>query len=392
MGVKLNLRTIAIKNIKLRKGKVALIIAGLSLAVAALVSITSILTAFQRGVDERLNEYGFNILVFPKTSNLSLTYGGMTLAGVAPSEVKYLSQRDVSKIGKIPRADQIRMISPKVIQIARIKGRDTLVGGIIFSKELKVKKWWQIDSGVFPRKPNEVLAGINVAEKLKIAREESISINGENFKVAGILFETGSQDDNLIFIQIDKLREVFGLKDEVNFIEVATKSSGSVEPVSQEISKALASKQPTVTSLKQAIKFKENAVSQLAKFGLGITAIIVLISALIVFITMASSVNERRREIGIFRAIGYRQSKIARIILTEALLLSLTSGIGGFFLGTLLAQILPVVSSQLDVKVQPNFILLFFSLALAVMIGLLASLVPAWRGANLDPVEALKEL
>lgn len=385
----MKLRTIAIRNIMRRKGKVALIVAGLAVAVATFVSIISVASAFRGSVDKQLNEYGFNIAVYPKTDQLSLSYGGMTISGVSSYRAKPLGDSDLTKINSVG-GRRIRVVSPKILQVVRVKDRQALLAGIDFASERRIKNWWQIGFGLFPKQPNEVLVGDAAAGKLNIKTGDNLLLSGKEFRVAGILFQTGSQDDNLIFANFDTVRRTFGRGHEVSLVELAAMKSDDVTALTAVLKKKLTG--ATVSSISQAVKFKENAMSELVKFGLAITGIIVFISALIVFTTMASSVNERRQEIGIFRAIGYRQSKIAWIIFTEVLIVSLAGGIIGYLFGFGLARVIPLFDKTFKVLVAPSALFLLISVAMSIIIAMAASAIPAWRAANLDPIESLKNM
>lgn len=385
----MNLRTIAIRNINRRKGKVVLIFIGLSLAVATLVSIISIVYAFRNSLDQQLNDYGFNIAVFPRTNRLSLNYSGVTISGVTAERIRPLSDGDMAKIKAVANK-RIRVMSPKVLQVVDVKGRPALLAGVDFRSERRIKRWWDEGFGLFPKERDELMVGDSAAQKLNIKAGDKLTLGLKEFRVSGILFPTGSQDDDLIFGDFETVRSSFSRGQEINLIEIAAEKSDDVDPLTSILKRKLP--RATVTSIKQAVKYKENAMDQLLKFGLAVTGVVVFISALIVFTTMASSVNERRQEIGIFRAVGYRQSKIAAIIFTEAVLISLTSGVSGYMLGFVIAWVVPLIDKTFKVTVTPNILLLLMSVAMSVMIALAASIVPAWRAANLDPVESLKYL
>ncbi len=107
---------------------------------------------------------------------------------------------------------------------------------------------------------------------------------------------------------------------------------------------------------------------------------------------MMGSVNERTREIGIFRAIGFRRGHVMQIILLEALLLGIIGGIIGFILGNVVAYgIIPLVMKD-GAFAGINSSLGIISILMAVGLSLLASLYPAYKASNMDPSEALRSL
>lgn len=387
----MTLRTIALKNLTRRKGKMALIVFGLALAVATLISVTSIIGAFQGAVDEQLNEYGFNIVIFAKAKEVLIQYGDMTIGTVGSYKAPVLGEDAVARVAAEAGAGgRIRGYSAKLLDVAEVKGKRVLMAGVDFAAERRIKKWWMLENGAYPRADNEVFVGQGAAEKLKLAPGDDIALKGGVLRVAGILMETGSQDDELIFGNLEHLRKVADKPGQITLIEVAAKRTEDADGLVKSLGRALPG--ATVQSVKEAVDFKANTLGHLIKFGFGVTAIVTLISAVIVFTMMASAVNERRAEIGIFRAIGYRRRKIASIILTEAFILGVIGGLVGYLFGFGLAQLLPVVSRGAVAVITPNPLLIIVAMALASGIGIAGSLVPAWRAANLDPVEALKSL
>ena len=94
-----------------------------------------------------------------------------------------------------------------------------------------------------------------------------------------------------------------------------------------------------MTAIKQTLQTKMEALDHFQRFSAGISVIVLLIGGLIVFTNMMASVNERRREIGIFRAIGFRQSHVIRIIFLEALIVGVIAGGAGVVLGSGISRV-----------------------------------------------------
>ncbi|MBT7259879.1 MAG: FtsX-like permease family protein, partial [Desulfobacula sp.] len=147
-----------------------------------------------------------------------------------------------------------------------------------------------------------------------------------------------------------------------------------------------------VTAMKQAVMSKMQSIEMFKSFSLGISIIVIFIGSLLVLVTMMGSVNERTREIGIFRAIGFRKGHVMQIILLEAMVLGVIGGLTGFCIGNLLAWgIIPLVMKD-GIFFGININLGIVSTLMAVALSLLASLYPAVKASNMDPSEALRAL
>jgi putative ABC transport system permease protein len=107
---------------------------------------------------------------------------------------------------------------------------------------------------------------------------------------------------------------------------------------------------------------------------------------------MMGSVTERTREIGIFSAIGFRRGHIMRIILLEALVVSLMAGVAGYLSGIGVTRVLLNFLSDTMPHFTLDPLIAVGAVFLAVIIGLLASLYPAMAASRMDPSEALRTL
>lgn len=365
------------------------VILGLSIAVATVVLLVTIINTTKADIDRKLDEFGANIVIFPKSDSLTLSYGGITVQG-ASYDVKDLNERDAALIKTVKNAESISAIAPKLVGAVKVGNRDALFVGVRFKDELRVKKWWVI-SGHEPGKNNEVVLGSQAARIFKKRLNEDILINGSPFKISGILKETGEQDDSLIFAKLPIVQSMLDKKGKLSLIEIsALCSTCPIDEINRQISAKLPYAQ--VSTIKQAVESKMNSVDQLAKFSLVVSIILMVIGALIVLITMMASINERTREIGIFRAIGFRKQHIMQIVMTEAILISILGGLIGYTVGLTTALIIAPRIAELSIPVVIDIKLLGEAILLAVALGLLGSIYPALHAAKLEPASALRSI
>ncbi|MDY6904627.1 MAG: FtsX-like permease family protein [Thermodesulfobacteriota bacterium] len=385
----MTLKDIAIKNLMRRKGKAFFVLAGLVIGVATVVGIISFIEAMTRDINHKLEKFGANILIVPETKNLPLVYGGMNLGGVS-FEAREIDQSGLSEIRTIKNAANIAAVGPVVLGTVVIEGKKVLMAGIDFDATHVLKPWWEI-KGAAPS-GSEVIAGADAAETLNLSVNQIISVNGELLRVAGILASTGSQDDHLVFTALPVAQNLLNKKGVVSMVEVAALCNAC--PIDEMVNQ-ISGKLPgaRTMAIQQVVKGRMETLGQFTRFSYLISGIVVVIGGMIVLVTFMGSVRERTREIGIFRAIGFRKKHVMGMTFMEAGILSVLGGIIGYGLGFGATWIgAGVLSEGLSKMVAFDLTLAVGALSLAVIVGLAASAYPAFMAAQMDPNQALQTL
>jgi len=382
-------KDIALKNLWRRKGKSFFILAGLVIAVATVVGLISFVTAMTHTINHQLEKYGANILIVPKTDNLALTYGGMTLGGVA-FETREIRESDLAGIATIKDAASIAAVGPVVLGGVEIENRHVLLAGIDFDATRILKPWWKV-SGALPG-PDEVLLGAETARILGLGIHEPVFIKDRAMSVAGVLAPTGSQDDQLIFTTMGTAQVLLDKPGVVSMVEVAALCNACpVEEMVAQISEKLPDAK--TMAIQQVVRGRMETLNHFQRFSYLISGIVVFIGGLVVLVTMMGSVRERTEEIGIFRAIGFRKKDVMEITFIEAAVLSAIGGVLGYLLGygaTRLGFLLLAKKEAAMVLLNPT--LAAGALLMAMAVGLAASAYPAFMAARMDPSRALRSL
>jgi len=388
----MKLETIALNNLRRRKGRMAFLVAGLLLGVGTVVTLLSLSSALTAEAQHKLENFGANIIVTPKSDNLSLSYGGISLGGVTVA-AENIRQADLARLKDIPNSRNIAVIAPKVLGAVKVDEERLLLMGVDPEKEFRLKRWWSVQGRPLAAN-NELVAGSAVAQRLKLQPGDTLRLQERDFVVSGVLEQTGSQDDHLLLVSLSVGQQLLNKPGEVSLVEVAALCADCpVEDMVNQIRSVLPG--TNVNAIQQVVKTRMHALEQFHLFSLAVAGVVVLVGGLVVFVTMMGAVNERTREIGIFRALGFRRSHVMRLILFESVIVSLIAGILGYLagIGTTRAA-LPFFSESHESmhlwQWSPE--LAAGAVLLAVIIGCLASFYPALHASRLDPTEALRAL
>ncbi|MGD8313572.1 MAG: FtsX-like permease family protein [Syntrophobacterales bacterium] len=385
----MTLKDIVLRNLRRRKAKAGFVLAGLLIAVSTAVALLGLIEAMNRDIQKKLEEYGANILILPKTENLSLTYGGLSLGGVS-FEMQEIRQADLVRVQAIKNAANVAAMGPMVLGALEVKERKVLLAGVDFQATKILKPWWKIGGTV----PTDfgVLLGSEASRILALETGDHFKVNGSALQVSGILEPTGSQDDQLVFVRLDTAQSLLHKEGRVSMVEVAALCNACpIEDMVSQISRALPDTK--VMAIQQVVQTRMETLDYFRKFSYGVTAVLVLVGSLVVLVTMMGSVRERTSEIGIFRAMGFRRSHVIKIILLEAGIISAMAGILGYLVGFGSTKFaLPFFTGSNDIGVMFDPILAAGAFAVAVIMGLASSVYPALLAAQIDPTDALRAL
>ena len=376
------------------------LVVGMIIGITTIVTLFTITKSMKIELGNKFDQIGANMLIIPKSDKLTLSYGGVPVSGVS-FDVKKMDSSAMDKIRTIPNKESIAVVSPKLLGGVKVNEKNALAVGIQFKNELRMKRWWKIntDAGnpkqfearpqLMDMKNTEVLLGSELAAKLGKKPGQTITIGDQSFTVRGVIHSLGSEEDNSILLDLTIAQQILKRPNLISMIEVsALCNTCPIEDIVAQISEKLP--QANVLAVKEAVEARKAVVDRFANFALVISVVVLLIGSLVVFLTMMGSVNERTREIGIFRSIGFRKADVAQIILTEAAVVSVLGGILGYLLGMVVASSTAPLIAQMELTIPWELNIAAGALGISVILGLLASIFPAYQAAKLDPTEALR--
>src|SRR5512134_719547 len=383
----MNIRKLAWKNLLRRKARAVFTGLGIFLGIGTFVALSSLSAQMEGAVRDKLDKFGANILITPRAEQLSLGFGDISLGGAQVARAK-LTMEDRGAIESIELKNRLRIVAPYLLAAADASGKNFVWMGVSATDIGQARPWWRI-SGSPLREIGEVLLGSDAAAALDKGPGGTVTSGNRTFRVAGVLAPTGEKEDAMVIADIRAVQALSGNPGGVTFFEVAALCKDCpVEDIVDQIGGALPGAK--VSAIRQVVESRKAAVDQFRKLGLGVSAIVLAIAGLMVFVTVMGSVQERTREIGVLRAVGFRRRAILSLIFWETGWVSFLSSAAGAAAGLAGAALASPLFEVQGGNFAPSPALI--GIAIGIGLGLLGAVPPARKAAALSPAEAIRSL
>lgn len=231
----------------------------------------------------------------------------------------------------------------------------------------------------------------------EIHPKNSLLIKGEKFKVIGVFKRTGTDIDNRLYIPLESARLLFEKPDIVNSMVVKIKPGIEIEGAQQRIDERLSrivdEDSYEIFTPEQLLDQFNTILGVVQSVLSAIAAISLLVGGIGITNAMYTSVLERTRQIGIMKAIGATRRIILGLFLLEASIIGMVGGVIGVMVGMIISYMVEYGAAAAGfslLKIEVNVFLVFFGLAFACGVGIIAGVLPAFRAARLKPVDALR--
>jgi putative ABC transport system permease protein len=407
-----------------RRQKRRKLLAGIAITLGVGVATAMLAVATDIGdkISRELRTYGANLVVTPQEDTLDVQIGGVDLR--PPSDGTYLSEADLPKIKGMFWRNNIVGFAPMLPVNVRLAGdhsQELALQGTYFSKKLTFGKqdfvtgvrlthpWWKVQGAWPDDNSSDVLLGESVAAKLGRKPGDEIEIAGQPHRIVGIL-STGGAEDNQVVATLALAQQILGKPGAVRrvYVSALTKPEDAFarrdpqtlrgaeydrwycSPYAASIAFQLQEAIPHshAEQIRQIAQNEGTVLSRIKGLMLLVTLAALFASALAVSAAMATAIFERRREVGLMKALGAGSLSIAILFFAEALLLALIGGIIGFAGGTVLAR--QIGRSIFDSQITIEPVLLPVILAIAVIVTFAGSAMAIRRAVKFDPVYALR--
>jgi len=398
---------VALKALGRNKMRTLLTMLGMIIGVAAVITMVALGNGAQQQIEAQVQSGGTN-LIMVRAGNYSRggVSGGM---GTSPK----LKAKDVAALREqVPGAQYLS---------ASVGTRDQIVaaGQNWFSRidgvdvELPLIRFWDIQFGDFFTS-TDVNSAAKVAVLGSVVRDnlfgegvdavgETVRIRNQSFKVVGVMAVKGSgsfgeDQDDVVFAPYTTVQRKLRGRDGTNIsgITISARSADDIEATTARIEEVLRTEHELIPGQDNdfMVRTQDDMMSMLTSttqtmtmFTLAIAVVSLVVGGIGIMNIMLVSVTERTREIGLRMAVGAKGQDVLWQFLVEAMALSLVGGLVGVGLGFGISEGLTQFL-QWPTSVPVDAVAV--SVSFAAVIGIVFGFYPAWKGAQLDPIESLR--
>ena len=363
------------KNLGRRRLRTLLTLCGIGMAIGAFVVLVGFSSAFEHEWLRIYSSSGIDIAVIEQTFlNTSV---------------------DESAVAKLKALPIVEQATPMIYNVMDLTPEVNALAFGWKADSFEFQSLQLLSGRPFRDGHPEVMLGDFLAGNLKKKPGDTLNIQGAPFTVVAIYHGGSALETGSVILPLDQLQQLSSLQGKVSTIHVRLRPAPAGVAPEKYLKRAEAQIEaalPGLRAVPAAERAGNNQFVRLAHASAwGTSLIALLIGILGIANTMAMSVFERTREIGILRALGWKRRQVIILIQLEASVLGLGGGFFGIAIGWCALHLLAALPQTASI-VSATFPLLLLSeaLGIAVLAGLIAGALPAWRGAQLSPIEALR--
>ncbi len=368
---------ISSRDFRTRKFRTTLTLLGVAVGIGTMVALTSVAMGIR---DQAVG-------ILTETTDFMVTPKGAS---------EFQAEIPESLATQLKLYPEVEEVGPVLSQMVFIEGQPGWAMGV--TEETGGVVGVTLEEGRDIENPSEeVLVGRSMADQLGLSLGDNIRISpsmnepGKVYRVVGILQNTGSVVDMGCYVDLRELQRMMGMEGRLSMIFVRLTDPRLGDRFREQVE----SRYPwlEVIEPKQIAKNVGRVLDMMNSVLFSIGSISLLVGALGVMNTTMVSVLEKTREIGIMKAVGARRSHVLFIFLVESVMVGAAGGAVGVVLGVGLAkaasELIPrMIGIPAPVKLTP--LLLAGPVGLAALLGLAAGAYPAWKGASVRPLEAIR--
>lgn len=362
-----------------RRSRMVIALLAIAIGSAILTGLLTIYYDVPRQLGAQFRNYGANMIL-------------------QPDDQDFISTDEMDQAVALVDANALVGATGFKYQSVRIHEQPINAAGMDMSQAQKTDPYWSIE-GEWAASSGELMVGANVADDLYLRVGDTVEVSYTpadaaedeldsylDFTVVGIV-STGGSEEDYVYMPMEDLETLTGESGEIDIVELSI--SGSEDQLSAYMDEINSSVSGVHASLVKRIAASETTVlSKLQYLILLVTIVVLALTLISVGTTMTATVTERRKEIGLKKALGATDSEVVGEFMGETLLLGGIGGLLGGFLGFAFAQIISQSVFASSISFRP--LVLPLAIVASLIVTTVACLIPIRNAMQINPALVLK--
>ena len=359
-----------------RRSRILIALLGVAIGATVLLGMITLCYDIPRQMGKEFRSYGANMLLMPADNQSMMTMG------------------DVSKAVSLLPKEKLLGVTPFRYESIRSNQQPYIMVGTDFEQVMKTSPYWKIE-GELPKHSHEILIGTDIANFTKLTIGSTMPVLGKNkqdsryneeLTITGIV-KTGRTEDGYIFIGLQDLGEFLKDTDKAEVVEVSiTATQDELKHYIDRIKANSSTVDPHL--IKWVTQSESSVLGKLSSLLYLVTFVVLILTMICVATTMMTVVMERRKEIGLKKAIGANNKSIAKEFLAEGLVLGIIGGMIGVVCGVIFAQV--ISTNVFGRSIVIEFYLIPTTIVISAIVTVIACLIPVKRALEVEPALVLR--
>lgn len=359
-----------------RRSRILIALLGVAIGATVLLGMITLCYDIPRQMGKEFRSYGANMLLMPADNQSMMT------------------MEDVSKAVSLLPKEKLLGVTPFRYESIRSNQQPYIMVGTDFEQVMKTSPYWKIE-GELPKHSHEILIGTDIANFTKLTIGSTMPVLGKNkqdsryneeLTITGIV-KTGRTEDGYIFIGLPDLGEFLKDTDKAEVVEVSmTATQDELKHYIDRIKANSSTVDPHL--IKWVTQSESSVLGKLSSLLYLVTFVVLILTMICVATTMMTVVMERRKEIGLKKAIGANNKSIAKEFLAEGLVLGIIGGMIGVVCGVIFAQV--ISTNVFGRSIVIEFYLIPTTIVISAMVTVIACLIPVKRALEVEPALVLR--